>query len=185
MTPTERTLKGWGSRGRPHNLSEHPLYETWGNMIRRCYNQNNPNYKYYGARGIEVCGEWKKSPIKYIEYVLGLGWSIDYSLDRINNNGNYEPANLRLATNKTQANNTSRNRLLTYNNETHTMAEWADILRIPYGRLQTRIQRGWSVARALTSSNIGWLRLSNDALLGTSPDTGESPPILPEVEATN
>ena len=76
-------------------------------MISRCYNKNNWRYKYYGARGIIVCESWKNFDNYYVWIKNNLGNKPDksYSLDRINNDGNYEPGNLRWASKKTQSKN--------------------------------------------------------------------------------
>ena len=82
-------------------------------------------------------------------WALDNGYDKSLTLDRIDVDGNYCPSNCRWVTQKVQANNMRTNRMLTYNEETHTMAEWADIVDIPYQRLSSRIFRGWSVERAL------------------------------------
>ena len=145
----EKQKSRWDSRGRSRGgLSNHPLYDTWYDMKARCYRQSCTAYKDYSARGIKVCEEWINNPEAFIKHVEALGWSRNLTIDRIDFNGNYEPNNIRLADATTQANNTRRNRLITYKNETKTMAEWARYLDIPYGRLQTRIQRGWDIEKA-------------------------------------
>lgn len=148
----EKQKTRWDSRGRSRGgMSSHPLYNTWYDMKSRCYKPNHGAFKDYGARGIKVCKEWLNDPGTFIKHVESLGWSSNLTIDRIYCNGDYEPKNIRLADVTTQANNTRRNRLLTYNNETKTMAEWARYLNIPYGRLQTRLHRGWDIEKAFNT----------------------------------
>lgn len=98
------------ARGR-HFLSKHILYKRFEKMKARCTNPNNPDYHHYGGRGIGIYEPWQCYPEDFINYIITLypDWKTmlinGYSIDRINNDGNYEPGNLRLATPKEQANN--------------------------------------------------------------------------------
>lgn len=91
-----------------HGLAYHPLYLTWSLMIHRCYNKDYHKYSRYGGRGIEVYEEWKNDVGSFVSWVaINLGDKPDktYTLDRINNDGNYEPGNLRWGSPKTQRRN--------------------------------------------------------------------------------
>jgi hypothetical protein len=90
-----------------HGLIHHYLYSIRKCIIQRCYNTNNDNYKWYGGRGIKLCDKWLNSVEDFVHDILSeIGERPDsMSLDRINNDGNYEPGNLRWATAKEQSNN--------------------------------------------------------------------------------
>jgi len=87
-----------------HGMSRTPEYKIWSVMLQRCHNPNAQGYPYYGARGISVCERWRES---FAEFIADVGRrpSAEHSLDRIENDGNYEPGNCRWATPKEQANN--------------------------------------------------------------------------------
>lgn len=89
-----------------HGLSRHPLYQTWAAMVKRCTNPNARMWPNYGGRGIKVCDEWRDVEVflAYIEANLGPR-PHDHSLDRINNDGHYEPGNVRWATRSQQSKN--------------------------------------------------------------------------------
>lgn len=92
-----------------HGLHKHPLYSTWQNMKQRCTNPNLYEFKYYGARGITICESWRYSFSRFVNDV-GEKPGPEYSLDRIDNNGNYEPGNVRWATMSEQLLNTGLRR---------------------------------------------------------------------------
>lgn len=88
------------SRGKYGNIyTGTKLYNIWGMMKQRCYNKNNPSYKYYGARGILIFEDWNDS-VKFCEWALASGYEEGLELDRVDNNGNYEPSNCQWVTRK-------------------------------------------------------------------------------------
>lgn len=132
-----------------HGKSGSRIHVIWVSMKGRCYNPNNAEYETYGGRGIAVCDEWLNSFEAFYEWTVASGYADDLSIDRKDVNGNYEPSNCRWATQKEQQNNRRNNRYITYNGETHTMAEWARILNINYGTLCSRINRSkYDIERA-------------------------------------
>ena len=104
-----------------------------------------------------VCDEWKSDFIAFRDWAIANGYQESLTLDRVDNNGNYEPSNCRWETHQNQCNNTRRNHLLTFNGETHTIAEWARIKGIRCDTLERRINAsGWSVEKALTTELRRW-----------------------------
>jgi hypothetical protein len=118
-------------------------------MKDRCENPASKSWSSYGGRGIRVCDEWRGDFVAFLRYV-GSRPSSRHSLDRINNEGHYEPGNVRWATSQEQGSNTRRNRNLTFRGETRTFSEWADALGIKRSTLYMRLRAGLTVEEALT-----------------------------------
>ena len=134
-----------------HGQSDTRLYHIWRTMKARCVDSNSHKYHAYGGRGIAICDEWLNSFQSFYDWAMANGYREDLSIDRIDNDGNYEPSNCRWATSKEQANNTRANRNIEYNGESHTLAEWADIKGLTVSALHHRLSRGWSVTDALST----------------------------------
>lgn len=133
---------------KPKLVKNKRLHDIWSAMKQRCQNPKDDAYASYGGRGIGVCSEWDNKPDGYWNFEkwsFENGYSDDLSIDRIDNNGDYEPSNCRWVDRFVQANNTRTNVFLTYNGETHTMKQWSEILEIPYHIVFQRKQRGWNV----------------------------------------
>ncbi|KFD40432.1 hypothetical protein DK28_0206485 [Peptococcaceae bacterium SCADC1_2_3] len=134
-----------GGRGKPTRL-----YKTWTAMRYRCNKPKNAYYSNYGGRGIKVCEEWNNDYKNFHDWATANGYKEGLSIDRINNDGNYEPDNCRWATPAEQALNKRTNRLLTFNGETKTTIEWAEKIKINENTLRKRLFKGWPVERVLT-----------------------------------
>ena len=139
-----------------HGESNTRLYNVWSDMKKRCYNTKNVDYKNYGGRGITVCDEWMDFQ-NFYEWAIANGYDEtaprgQCTIDRINVDGNYEPENCRWVDRYIQMNNKRNNRILTYNGESHTLAEWCEIVNIPYNCLKSRLNKlHWSVEKTLTT----------------------------------
>jgi len=132
-----------------NGLSRHPLYRVLSGMKSRCYNKKIQQYKHYGGRGITVCDEWKNDFKKFYDWAIINGWQRNLTIDRIDNNGNYEPLNCRWTTQKKQLNNTRQNRFIRYNNETKTLSEWCELLQLNYFTISSRVRNSkWSAEKA-------------------------------------
>lgn len=138
-------------RMKTHGESEYRLYGIWEQMRNRCYRKSVLHYSDYGGRGIIVCDEWKNSYESFRDWALVNGYQDNLSIDRINNDGNYEPDNCRWVSAAQQANNRRSNRLITYNGETHNVSEWAKILNKNPKSLYSRIYAGWDLEKVLTT----------------------------------
>lgn len=130
-----------------HGMRQTQVHRAWCDMKRRCDSDKSSHYKYYGGRGITYDLKWKD----FINFFTDMGHppSPQYSLDRINGNGNYTKENCRWATVTEQANNKKNNTYLTYKGKTQSIADWARELGVPRMRISSRLHRGWSIERAL------------------------------------
>lgn len=138
-----------------HGLANKRLYSIWAGMKNRCYNDNEPAYKWYGARGIGVCNEWRENPVAFYEWAKCNGYDNHLSIDRINNNGDYCPENCRWVDMKVQSNNRRNNHRYTFKNKTLTIREWSNITGLSYNLLRNRLEKNkWSIERALTTPKI-------------------------------
>lgn len=127
---------------------DNKLYAVWQTMKARCLRKTNEKYKDYGGRGITICDEWKNDFVAFNNWALANGYKEGLSIDRIDNNGNYEPCNCRWITNAEQARNKRNNVFIEFNNETHCIVEWAEILNVNYKALHRRLKAGWSIEKA-------------------------------------
>ena len=133
-------------------LSHTPEYESLHQAIKRCHNPNDKDYHRYGARGITVSERYKGSDrAQNLIKDIGRKPTAKHSLDRIDNDKGYEQGNVRWADPVEQANNRRGNRLITYKDETLTLAQWSKRLDVQRDLIKDRLSRGWSVERALTT----------------------------------
>ena len=132
-----------------HNLSKTRLYSIYNNMKARCYNPKNPYFYNYGGRGISICDEWLNDFCSFYNWAVNNGYDSSLFIDRINNNGNYEPNNCRWVTPKENSNNKRNNKYILYKGETHTIAQWAEILEINAHTLRNRMYRNLTFEQAI------------------------------------
>lgn len=122
-------------------------YTVWAGMLDRCRRSTAERYPRYGGRGITVCARWNS----FENFLADMGpRPAGMSIDRIDNDGNYEPGNCRWATSLEQAANTGRNVMLTKDGITKHVEEWGRVTGVGGQAIQKRLARGWSVYRALT-----------------------------------
>lgn len=134
-----------------HGMTKTPTYNSWSGMFQRCENKNDARYNQYGGAGVIICPRWRK----FENFLEDMGERPKgTSLDRIDPTGGYEKSNCRWATPKQQMNNLKDQPKYTHDGHTLTMKEWSEKTGIPYGRLQSRLYRGWSFERAITTGLV-------------------------------
>jgi hypothetical protein len=131
-------------------------YRAWVSMKSRCSNTKVPCYHAYGGRGIKVCKEWDESFPQFLRD-LGPKPGPEYSIERIDVNGDYEPDNCKWATAKEQVNNRRITAFITYKGVTKSRSEWEDQLEMKRHTLYDRInRRGWSIEKAIETPIKTW-----------------------------
>lgn len=126
-----------------------PEYGIWQGIKRRCERETDHEYKYYGGRGIRMCDRWRNNFQAFRED-MGPRPSSRHEIDRIDNNGNYEPGNCRWATRKQQMRNTRKNHIITVGDKSMTMVEWSEVSGIQTILIHARLRAGWSEQDAVT-----------------------------------
>lgn len=137
-------------RSRKHGLYGSPIYMAWCRMKERCYYQKHPYYGYYGGKGIKVCSRWLDDPQAFYDDMAST-WRKGLTLDRIDSSKDYSPDNCRWASRSTQSRNRSTTVMLTLNDETRSLPEWAERLGLPASTLRNRYYNGWSHNAILTT----------------------------------
>ena len=136
------------SQATTHAMSKSSEFNIWVRMKQRCHNPKSAAFENYGARGIRVCDRWRYS-FELFFADMGTRPSSAHSLDRIDNNGNYEPSNCRWATAREQARNSRTAIRITYKGESRLLIEWAEDLGVEPATLRERMRRGWSSTRVI------------------------------------
>ena len=118
-----------------HGESKTRLHTIWCEMKRRCYCKTDKAYNNYGGRGIKVCEEWKNNYLCFKEWAINNDYKENLTIDRINNDGDYEPNNCRWINKKQQANNRRTNIKIRYKNKEYTLKQLAELLQIKYSKI--------------------------------------------------
>ena len=136
-----------GDCKRRHGSWNTDEYKTFMRMNSRCNNPNTRQYHRYGGRGIRLMYS------SFEDFIADVGPkpTKKHSIDRINNDGHYEPGNCRWALPQQQANNTSRNKFITYNGQTKTVSDWARSLGLTFAAIDSRLRDDWSIEETLTT----------------------------------
>jgi hypothetical protein len=142
------------AKARGHNLKECREYIIFMHIIDRCENPHSEVYDDYGGRGITIAPVWRNDFWAFLAHV-GARPGPEYSIDRIDNNRDYEPGNVRWATIREQSRNTRRNHPITFQGKTQCLTDWAQELHCSRELIRDRIARGWTEEDALTVKPYG------------------------------
>lgn len=134
-----------------HNKSNTRLYNIWKNMKNRCNNPKNRRHKFYYDKGIKVCNEWQKNFMSFYKWAMENGYKENLTIDRIDNNGNYEPNNCRWATITEQNNNQSNNIRIYYNNITYNVKDFCKKYKIKRCTLMQRLKNNWNIEKIINT----------------------------------
>lgn len=139
-----------GRRRKAYN-TQSSTYGIWSGMKSRCSNPNDPTYRNYGGRGIDVCERW----MLFENFLADMGERPEgLSLDRIDNNSGYRPGNCRWTTMKVQRRNSRQTRFIEHRGVVLPVTDWASRVGLDRNVLFARLRIGWSVERALETPNL-------------------------------
>ena len=126
------------------------LYAVWNGIKQRCTNPNNSSYHNYGGRGIKIYDEWANNYKSFYDWAIHAGYEKGKEIDRIDNDGNYEPDNCRFVYKETQANNKRNVLLYTIRGTTKSLSQWCREYKQDYFLVRQRVYKlGWAIEDAL------------------------------------
>ena len=136
-------------------LSHSRLYPIWKELKSRCYNPKNKRYNVYGRKGIQVCDEWKNDFMAFRKWAYENGYDENAprgkcTIDRIDNNGDYEPLNCRWVSYSRQQRNTQKTTMFEYKGITKPLIDWCEELNLPYKTIKWRYSKWGKVEKVLT-----------------------------------
>ena len=138
-------------KNRPHGMIYTPTYKSWANMKDRCLNKNNRAYKWYGAKGINVCDKW----LSFIAFFNDMGeMPLGFSIERIDTKKGYCKDNCEWIPRRLQGVNKSSTVFIEHNGEVRSMSDWERYLGMSCGLLSARIKAGMSLDKALTKERV-------------------------------
>lgn len=153
-------VRSCGCLLKSHGMTDSRLFNIWVDMRQRCNNPKHPQYHVWGGKGVSVCKEWDSNFRAFYEWAMLNGYNDDLSIDRINNDGNYEPSNCRWATPRDQARNLSTNHKITIGGVTKILCEWIEESPISTATYHRRKRAGMSDEAALFTPPHRGLRTS-------------------------
>lgn len=133
-----------------HGCYKTSEYRTWRHILSRCKNPNVSSYKNYGGRGIRVCQSWDSSFKAFLED-MGFKPTPRHTIERINNDGNYEPSNCRWLPQPQQAHNRRNNKNIIFNGKALCLTEWSRLLGGKDNLVSDRLKLGWSEEQAVST----------------------------------
>ena len=146
----EKSSRAATERNTTHGKSETRLYKIYYGMLERCYNSKHTFFKRYGGRGIRVCDDWYDSFERFFDWAMTSGYADGLTIDRIDNDGNYEPSNCRWVPRNEQQRNRSTSHKVKIGGLELSLVEWSELLNISYNTVLARLRYGWSDFDALT-----------------------------------
>lgn len=135
-----------------HKACKDKTYIIWQGMKQRCFDKKSKNYSKYGGRGITMCKEWRED---YLIFLKDMGEVPEgKSIERIDNNGNYEPSNCKWATIKEQARNKRNSLIINYKGQSKHLLDWCEELNLSYNLIRDRLRKGWETDKAFETPKI-------------------------------
>lgn len=131
-----------------HNKSNTRIYRIWRNMKNRCLNENAEKFDRYGGRGISICKEWLEFE-NFYKWAIDNGYNAELTIDRIDNDGDYNPENCKWSTPIEQARNTSATVKVERNGVLKSLREWCEIEGVGFSMVYKRVCRGWDIEDAI------------------------------------